>query len=221
MPQNDQSSMNVYVKMQSGQRVEVTKNVALQIDSVIRSQIPEITIINLSYGSEEEASFASMMNSTGNNILNMRIRTVDIKERNRSIFEIADQVRGILKSFPDVLQYTVSTSSSGGSMGGNSVDIEIMGHDFNTTTRLAHSIAQQARNIPGAEDIKISRDEDKSELQVVLDQDKLARHGLTTSQVGSYLRNRIYGFRNSKFKENGEEYDIIVRLDEKYPFFPD
>ena len=72
MPQNDQSSMNVYVKMQSGQRVEVTKNVALQIDSVIRSQIPEITIINLSYGSEEEASFASMMNSTGNNILNMR-----------------------------------------------------------------------------------------------------------------------------------------------------
>ena len=216
MPQNDQSSMNVYVKMQSGQRVEVTKNVALQIDSVIRSQIPEITIINLSYGSEEEASFASMMNSTGNNILNMRIRTVDIKERNRSIFEIADQVRGILKSFPDVLQYTVSTSSSGGSMGGNSVDIEIMGHDFNTTTRLAHSIAQQARNIPGAEDIKISRDEDKSELQVVLDQDKLARHGLTTSQVGSYLRNRIYGFRNSKFKENGEEYDIIVRLDEKY-----
>ena len=39
---------------------------------------------------------------------------------------------------------------------------------------------------------------------------------LTTSEVGSYVRNRIYGFRNSKFKEDGEEYDIIVRLDEKY-----
>ncbi|MDE5612310.1 MAG: efflux RND transporter permease subunit, partial [Odoribacter sp.] len=215
MPQNDQNYMNVYAKMQSGQRVEVTKEVALQIDSVMRAEIPEITIINLSYGSEEEASFASMMNSTGNNILNMRVRVVDIKERNRSVFEIADQVRGILKRFPDVLQYTVSTSS-GGSMGGNSVDVEIMGHDFNVTTRLAHEIAQKARQIPGAEDIKISRDEDKSELQVVLDPDKLARHGLTTSEVGSYLRNRIYGFRNSKFKENGEEYDIIVRLDEKY-----
>ena len=156
-----------------------------------------------------------MMNSTGNNILNMRVRVVDLKDRERSVFQIADQVRGILKRFPDVLQYTVSTSN-GGSMGGNSVDIEIMGHDFNVTTRLAHEIAQKARQIPGAEDIKISRDEDKSELQVVLDPDKLARHGLTTSEVGSYLRNRIYGFRNSKFKENGEEYDIIVRLDEKY-----
>ena len=180
--------------------MEVTKEVALKIDSVIRAEIPEITIINLSYGSEEEASFASMMNSTGNNILNMRLRTVDIKERDRSIFVIADQVRGILKRFPDILQYTVSTSSSGGSMGSNSVDIEIMGHDFNVTTRLAHQIAEKARQIPGAEDIKISRDEDKSELQVILDQDKLARHGLTTTEVGNYLRNRIYGFRNSKFK---------------------
>ena len=113
MPQNDQNYMSVYAKMQSGQRVEVTKKVALDIDSIIRAEIPEITLINLSYGSEEEASFASMMNSTGNNILNMRLRTLDLKERSRSVFEIADQVRGILKRFPDILQYTVTTSSGG------------------------------------------------------------------------------------------------------------
>ena len=34
--------------------------------------------------------------------------------------------------------------------------------------------------------------------------------------MGSFLRNNIYGFRNSKYKEDGEEYDIIVRLEEKY-----
>lgn len=218
MPQNDQNSMSVYVKMQSGQRVEVTKRVALEIDSTIRAEVPEIRIINLSYGSEEEASFASIMNSTGNNILNIRIRTVDIKDRTRSVFVIADQVRGILKRFPDVLQYTVSTSSSGGSMGNNNVDIEITGHDFDVTNRLAATLAQKARGIKGAEDIKISRDDDKSELQVVLSQDKLARHGLTGSGVGNELRNRVYGYRNSKFKEDGEEYDIIVRYDEKYRY---
>lgn len=215
MPQNDQGSLSIYAKMQTGQRVEKTKEVAFVIDSMIRAEVPETRLINLSYGSEEEASFASMMNSTGNNILNMRVRVLDLKERDRSVFEIADQIRNILKRFPDILQYTVSTSS-GGSMGSNSVDIEIIGHDFNTTTRLAHNIAVKARQIPGAEDIKISRDDDKSELQMILDQDKLARHGLTTSEVGSVLRNRIYGFRNSKFKENGEEYDIIVRFDEQY-----
>lgn len=215
MPQNDQGTMNVYAKMQSGQRVEVTKQIAFDIDSVIRAEVPEISIINLSYGSEEEASNASLMNSTGSNILNMRIRITDLKERDRSVFVIADQIRDILKRFPDVLQYTVSTGGMGGSMG-NTMDIEIMGHDFNTTTNLAQTIAQQAHQIPGAEDIKISRDEDKAELQIALNPDKLARHALTTSQVGSFLRNNIYGFRNSKYKEDGEEYDIIVRLEEKY-----
>ena len=215
MPQNDQSYLSVYAKMQSGQRVEITKKIALQIDSIIRAEVPEITLVNLSYGSEEEASMASMMNSTGNNILNIRLRTVDIEDRTRSVFVIADQIRGILKRFPDILQYTVTTGGMG-SMGSNSVDVEIMGHDFNETYNLAQEIARQAGNIPGAEDIKISRDEDKAELQIVLDQDKLARHGLTTSTVGNYVRNNIYGQRTTKFKEDGEEYDIIVRLEERY-----
>ncbi|CCZ81399.1 efflux RND transporter permease subunit [Odoribacter laneus] len=214
MPQNDQGSMSVYVKMQTGQRVEESKRVAFDIDSVIRTEIPEVTIINLSYGSEEEASFASMMNSTGNNILNMRVRVKDVKERDRDIFVIADQLRDILKRFPDILEYTVSTSSN--SMTSNTVDIEIMGHDFDMTSRLANEIANKARQIPGAEDIKISRDNDKPEMRVYLDRDKLARHGLTTTEVGNALRNRIYGYRNSKFKEDGEEYDIIVRFEEKY-----
>ena len=214
MPQNDEGSMSVYVKMQTGQRVEETKRVALEIDSVMRAEIPELTIINLSYGSEEEASFASMMNSTGNNILNMRVRVKDLKERDRSVFEIADQLRGFLKRFPDVLEYTVSTSSN--SMSSNTVDIEIMGHDFDMTSRLANEIANKAKEIPGAEDIKISRDNDKPELRLFLNKDKLAQHALTTSEVGQALRNRIYGFRNSKFKEDGEEYDIIVRFEEKY-----
>lgn len=214
MPQNDQGSMSVYVKMQTGQRVEESKRVAFDIDSVIRTEIPEVTIINLSYGSEEEASFASMMNSTGNNILNMRVRVKDVKERDRDIFVIAGQLRDILKRFPDILEYTVSTSSN--SMTSNTVDIEIMGHDFDMTSRLANEIANKARQIPGAEDIKISRDNDKPEMRVYLDRDKLARHGLTTTEVGNALRNRIYGYRNSKFKEDGEEYDIIVRFEEKY-----
>lgn len=215
MPQNDQSSMSAYVKMQSGQRVEETKRVALQIDSAIRVSVPEITVMNLSYGSEEEASMASLMNSTGNNILNMRIRVVDIKDRDRSVFEMADQIRGILKSFPEVLEYTVSTSSGGG-MGSNSVDVEVIGHDFNVTGAIAQELSRRALAIPGVGDVKISRDDDKSEFQIILDQEKLARHGLTTTQVGSYMRNRVYGFRNSKFKEDGDEYDIIVRLEEQY-----
>ncbi len=215
MPQNDQDQLSVYVKTQTGQRVEETKVIALAIDSVIRANVPEIRLMSVSYGSEEEASMASLMNTTGTNIINMRIRTIDREDRDRSVFQIADQIRGILRNWPEVLEFTVSTSSGSGGMGSNNVDLEVIGYDFTTTSMIAQEIARQASFIPAIGDVKISRDDDKAELQIMLDQDKLARHNLTTSQVGQYMRNRVYGNRYCKFKEDGEEYDIIVRLDEE------
>ena len=212
-PQNDQGNMSVYVKMQPTQRAEETGRIAARIDSTFRADIPELTLSSFSYGSEETASFTSMMSTTGSNVANMRIRVTDMDERDRSIFEIADQVRDILKSFPDVLAYTVTMGNS--STTSNTVDMEIMGHDFTATANLAKVLADKARMIPGAEDINISRDDDKPEIRVRLVREKLARHGLTTTQVGTAIRYRIYGNRQTKFKEDGEEYDIIVRLDEE------
>ena len=213
-PQNDQSNFSVYAKMQEGQRVEVTREIGMKVDSVMRARIPEITIITNSYGSEEEASFASMMNTTGNNIFNMRVRVCDLKDRDRSVFAMGDDVRRILNEFPEIIDYEVSFGMSGAT--GNTVDVEIFGHDFQGTSRFAAELRDVLKTIPGAEDILISRGDDKTELQLKLDREKLARHGLTTSQVGGLVRSYVYGNRNAKFKEEGDEYDIIVRLEEKY-----
>lgn len=216
-PQNDQNALSVYAKMQQGQRVEVTREIALKVDSMIREVVGEdLKTLTVSYGSEETASFASMMSTTGSNVMNMRMRAVDVKDRKNgeSIFQIGDKIRAILKEVPEVLEYTVSFGNSGTT--GNSVDIEIIGHDFETTTNFALEVARDMKQVPGAEDIQISRGDDKTELQIYLDSEKLARHGLTTSGVGATLRNKIYGYRQSKFKEEGEEYDIIVRLDEQF-----
>ncbi|MCQ2228233.1 MAG: efflux RND transporter permease subunit [Bacteroidales bacterium] len=213
-PQNDMNTFNVYAKMQQGQRVEITREIALKVDSMIRDIVPELKILTVSYGSEETASFASMMNTTGNNVFNMRGRLVDAKDRDRSVFKVADSVRKLLKTIPEILEYTVSTGSGGAT--GNSVDVEIIGHNFQTTTNFALDVARELKKVEGAEDILISRGDDKAELQIYLDSEKLARHGLTTSGVGSALRNKIYGARQSKFKEEGEEYDIIVRLEEQF-----
>ena len=212
MPQNDQGNLQIYVKMQPTQRAEETGRIAAHIDSVLTESIPEVVLSSFSYGSEETASFASMMNTTGSNVVNMRLRLTELADRDRSAFQIADQVRGILKSIPDVLTYTVTTGQNGSTS--NTVDLEIIGHDFTTTSNLALELQDKVKSIPGAEDISISRDDDKPEMRVTLDRDKLARHGLTTTGVGSTIRSSIYGYRNSKFKEEGEEYDIIVRLDE-------
>ncbi|HQQ13425.1 MAG TPA: efflux RND transporter permease subunit, partial [Bacteroidales bacterium] len=71
-------------------------------------------------------------------------------------------------------------------------------------------------NLPEAMDISVSRKKDKPELQVVLDREKLALHGLNSAAVSAMVRNRVNGVVASRYKESGEEYDIKVRLKEEY-----
>ncbi|MCC7318404.1 MAG: efflux RND transporter permease subunit, partial [Bacteroidales bacterium] len=74
----------------------------------------------------------------------------------------------------------------------------------------------QLSEMPEAKDVSVSRKKDKPELQVILDKEKLALHGLNSATVSTMIRNRISGMIASLYKEEGEEYDIRVRLSEEY-----
>lgn len=44
----------------------------------------------------------------------------------------------------------------------------------------------------------------------------MALHGLNTAMVSANIRNRVTGIIASRFKEEGDEYDIRVRLAEEF-----
>jgi len=98
--------------------------------------------------------------------------------------------------------------------GGNTVDIEIYGFDISQTNLLAEQLAEKVKKIPGATNVDISRDKSKPELQIILDQDKLLRYGLTTAQVSTAIRNRVDGLTATRLRQFGDEYDVIVRYKE-------
>jgi HAE1 family hydrophobic/amphiphilic exporter-1 len=113
----------------------------------------------------------------------------------------------------------VDLSGGGGfGMGGgsNTVNVEIFGYDFNTTNAIAEEIRLKLTELEGATDVSISRKKDKPELQVILDKEKLALHGLSSAMVSTMIRNRVNGLISSRYKEEGDEYDIRVRLSEEY-----
>jgi hydrophobic/amphiphilic exporter-1 (mainly G- bacteria), HAE1 family len=64
--------------------------------------------------------------------------------------------------------------------------------------------------------VQVSRKDDRPELQVVLDRNKLSAHGLNTAMVSSALRNRVAGLTSSRLREEGNEYDIVVRYKEEF-----
>lgn len=75
-------------------------------------------------------------------------------------------------------------------------------------------IRDSVATLKGAENIQISRKNDRPELQIKFDREKLMQHGLNSAMVSMYVRNRVDGMIASKLREEGQEYDIIVRLEE-------
>jgi len=214
MPQSDQGEVNATIELQTGLRVEETMKITAKLEKMISERYPEVELISSSTGADDEGGFTSMFTQSGSNIINFQISLVPIEERERSVWEITDDLRDQLDQYPEIIDYNFNTNTM--FMGGNTVDIEIYGYDFDRTSTLAQEIEKAVSSIPGATDIQISRSKEKPELQIVLDKEKLAEHSLSTAMVSAYIRNRVEGLIASRFKEEGDEYNIVVRFKEQY-----
>ncbi len=214
MPQTDEGRLSLTIELQRGTRVEETIKTARDVEKRIKKLAPEVLVISTSTGSSDESGFSSLFSTSSNNKISMTVRATKKYERKRSIFDIAEQIRKELDTMPEIINYTVSSAGNMGSMASNTVDVEIYGHDFDQTNALAAKLKKSIQSLKGARNVNIDREEDRAELQVVLDKEKLARHGLSTATVAAFVRNRINGQTVGYLKEDGEDYNIVVRLKE-------
>jgi len=214
MPQSDEGRLDATIELQSGLRVEETMKTTRKLEQMIAERYPEVQLISTSTGADDEGGFSSMFSQSGSNIINLQMTLVPTEKRKRSVWEISDDLRTQLDKYTEIVDYTFGASAM--FMGGNTVDVEITGYDFDKTTQLAQEIRNIVRTIPGAKDVQVSRDKEKPELQIVLDKDKLSEHGLSTALVSTFVRNRVEGLTASRFREEGNEYNIIVRYKENY-----
>lgn len=214
IPQADQGQISATIKLQPGIRFEESKRIAKQIEQIIKERYPETNIYQYSAGIEEESNISSLFSTSGSNIISFTIRLTKKHERERSVWEIEDDFRNQLAQIPEIDEFYVSDGQGNGMMGGNSVDVEIFGYDFDLTNNLAAEISARIKEIPEARDVQISREKEKPEFEFVLDHDKIAVYGLNTATIAMALRNSVTGMTASLFREDGNEYDIIVRLPE-------
>ncbi|MBO7278575.1 MAG: efflux RND transporter permease subunit [Bacteroidales bacterium] len=215
MQQTDNGRLSVNVELQRGTRIEETLKTARYLEERIRTLVPEVRMLSTSAGSNDDAGVGAMFSSTTNNKISMTVVCTKKGQRERTIFEIAEVIRQELATYPEVINFQCNASSGFGG-GASTVDIEIYGHNFDQTNIVAQEVSQMVRSkIKGARDIKISRDEDRAELKLTIDKEKAALHGLTSATISTYVRNRINGSVAGYLKEDGDEYDIVVRLIEE------
>lgn len=216
MAQQDNGYMSLKIELQRGTRVEESMRVARQIEADLKSLAPEIKLIASTTGSSDDAGFSALMNQSSNNIITMTVTFPERSQRQRTVFEIAEVFRQYLGNRADVVFSNVSTNVGFGGSGNNNVSVEIYGYDFEATNKVAEEIKNKMKDVKGARNITVSRDEDRAELQINFDKEKLALSGLSAAQVATAVRNRVNGYQAGYLKEDGDEYKIVVRLKEEF-----
>ncbi|MDR1763144.1 MAG: efflux RND transporter permease subunit [Dysgonamonadaceae bacterium] len=216
MSSSDNSMITASVYLPAGTRMEVARATAFEIDSIVKAKYPEVKTRAFSVGQADENNTFAALQSNGTNLISYRFRCVEPEERKRTIYDIADEIRKDLNAMPEIYKFTVVPGGSGGMMGtgASTVDVEIYGYDLALTDRIAAQLKEKLASVKGLRDLTITRQDYRTEYQVEFDREKLAENGLTLATAATFVRNRISGAYTSKYREDGDEYDIIVRYDE-------
>jgi HAE1 family hydrophobic/amphiphilic exporter-1 len=219
MPSQDSGQLSATIELPVNYNLEQTAALAHRVENRFKALASdEMELISVSSGVDNQGGFAALFGNSGINAISMNVKLLDKKDRKRSVFEIADIYREELKNYPEIVKSAVTTGGGmgGGMMGGGNVEIKVFGFDFDATSAAAKDLAGRLKNVKGARDVAISRENMRVEMRVDFDRDKLAKFGMTTASAATFVRNRINGMLCSLYREDGEEYDIYVRYDEAY-----
>ena len=138
MPASDNDRISAQVKLAQGTKLDETILTAQYLDSVYMNKYPEIEIVSTSAGSGDENSIASVFSETGNYIINYTFKMKPRNEREKDIFQIANEMRKDIEVRPEIEKYFVdagSSRSSGGmgAGGGSVLEVKVFGNNFDET----------------------------------------------------------------------------------------
>jgi HAE1 family hydrophobic/amphiphilic exporter-1 len=211
----DQNFFTLEVELPIGTRYEKTGEVVQKIRHIMRDNIPELDADFFRWGSaaleggpqtfgREEASY------TGFGWVKLVTKT----EREDSPKEIIERIRPMLERIPGAKVWFSTEDPMAGLIfgGGRLLSVELYGYDLESARDYAQRVAAALSEVSGVRDPDISRKEEKPELQVRVDRQKAANLGLNVSDIGKTVETYFSGTTATKYREAGEEYDVMVRL---------
>lgn len=216
IPKSDSAQFQVTIELEPGRRLEETIQYVKEIEDIIRKDFPEVIYISARSG-VNDMGFSSLLfgQNEGSNIAGLQMKVTKLSQRNRTIFEMADELREKLKPFTGVKNLVINTAGAAAFLTGATgaaVEVDIIGPDLEESYKVANKLKEQMQKIKGTRDIRIDIGDPRPELQVILQRDKMALSGLNTVMVGNALRNSYYGLTPTKFREMGDEYDVFISL---------
>ncbi len=220
-PDQDEGQFSLTIKLPVGTRAEVTDAYVRQVESIIQKNVPETETIIADIGVPAARSGNLFTRNTGSHAASVQVALVPIDKRKRSVFQIVDALRPKLMTLPGAsifvtpggfLRFLLNFGSSA------PLDVEIRGFDLDTGSELAKKVANIVRNVPGATDVQVSREDNLPELRVKIDRVRAGILGINVADIANTINTLIDGSVGSLYNDpvNGNQYNILVRLNESY-----
>ena len=212
-PAQDNARIAVQLELPIGTRKEVAQEVSEKLTNQwLQKYKGVMKICNYTVGQADSDNTWASMQDNGSHIISFNISLVDPGDRDVTLEAVCDEMREDLKAYPEFSKAQVILGGSNTGMSAQaSADFEVYGYSMEETDSVAARLKRELLNVKGVSEVNISRSDYQPEYQVDFDREKLALHGLNLSTAATYLRNRINGATASKYREDGDEYDIKVR----------
>ncbi|HMA62302.1 MAG TPA: efflux RND transporter permease subunit, partial [bacterium] len=209
MPKTDQGNLEITVERETSASLTSTNKTFEKLESIIREEVPEAENIESSFGIQE--GWAAMFGS-GSNQGDLMVTLPDVSDRDRTVFEIQDTLR---KRFENVPGAEIRFQQGGMMMGGEGdIEIKIFGHDRATARSIGDEVARRIEKIGNVVDINKSYSMPKPEYQVRINRDRVSALGLNVNQVATAVEVAVKGKVATRYREGGDEYDVMVRYKE-------
>jgi HAE1 family hydrophobic/amphiphilic exporter-1 len=204
-PVSDTGEFRTRIELPIGSSLDVADRAARRVEATLR-QIPEVTTFFTQVGA---LSQGFGFQTPGTQIAEIAVSLVDRSERTRSVDAVMEEVRQRTSGIPAAKIKVSAGSEAGG--GQAPIQIEVLGPDLARLQPLAAQVEDIVRKTPGAVNVDNTLTSGKPEIQVSLDQERVAMFGLNAAAIGAAIRSSIEGVAVTRYRVGGDEFDITVR----------
>jgi multidrug efflux pump len=140
-------------------------------------------------------------------------RTVDWKERKRSTMDMVNEMRPKMAGIPGMLAFPNAPPSLGQSIRERPVNLVVMTNaSYEELQEVTQQIVDEASKNPGLANIDTDLRLNKPQVNVAVDRDKAADAGVQIETVGRVLETMLGGRQVTRFKKDGDQYDVMVQI---------
>ena len=201
-PATDEGEIKIDFELPIGYNLEQTAQMYDEIEKIV-SKHKEVKQVFATLGSQG-------MVDESVNLASLKVSLVDTEFREISSDELVGILIKELSVIPNVKLKVSSFSSMGG--GEDPIGFYLQGYDVKTLTKISDDFIERAKNIKGLINFDSNLKSGKPEITLYPKRKELAASGMTIYDLAMTLRSSVEGLTATKYREQGEEYDVVISL---------